>query len=268
MAHRIIWSFVFLLIVIGIGRGWRRLGSVLKNRRTLGILVLAAIAITVNWSTYVYSVSTDQVVDASLGYFINPLVSVALGVVILKESLRRWQWGAVGIATGGVVVIAIGTAAIPAIGLILAFSFGSYGLLKKMAGVDAISGLTVETMVLFPVAAVVLALAELQGSAAFVVDGVGITILLLLLGPITAIPLLAYVGGANRLPLSTLGIMQYATPTILLILGITYFAETVTGLEWIGFGLIWTALAVLSVDALRHRRRPNPADALEIGQIA
>lgn len=268
VAHRIIWSFVFLLIVIGIGRGWRRLGSVLKNRRTLGILVLAAIAITVNWSTYVYSVSTDQVVDASLGYFINPLVSVALGVVILKESLRRWQWGAVGIATGGVVVIAIGTAAIPAIGLILAFSFGSYGLLKKMAGVDAISGLTVETMVLFPVAAVVLALAELQGSAAFVVDGVGITILLLLLGPITAIPLLAYVGGANRLPLSTLGIMQYATPTILLILGITYFAETVTGLEWIGFGLIWTALAVLSVDALRHRRRPNPADALEIGQIA
>ena len=268
VAHRIIWSFVFLIVVIGIGRGWRRLGSVLKNRRTLGILVLAAIAITVNWTTYVYSVSTDQVVDASLGYFINPLVSVALSVVILKESLRRWQWGAVGIAAGGVVVIAIGAAALPAIGLILAFSFGSYGLLKKMAGVDAISGLTVETMVLFPVAGVVLAVAEVQGSAAFVVDGVGITILLLLLGPITAIPLLAYVGGANRLPLSTLGIMQYATPTILLILGITYFAETVTGLEWIGFALIWAALALFSVDALRHRRRPNRADALEIGQIA
>lgn len=236
----------------------------LRNRRSLLILGLASVAITINWTTYVYAVSIDQVVDASLGYFINPLVSVALAVVLLKERLRSAQWSAVAIAAGGVVIIAIGAAAVPIIGLVLAFSFGAYGLLKKIAGVNAIPGLTIETLFLFPLAAGVLAIAEIRGTAAFIIDGPQITLLLLLLGPITAIPLLAYVGGANRLPLATLGIMQYATPTILLILGITFFGEVVTPVEWVGFGFIWTALAVFSVDALRHSKRPNRSDEFEV----
>ncbi|MFY9331626.1 MAG: EamA family transporter RarD [Candidatus Nanopelagicales bacterium] len=264
VAHRVIWSLAFMLIVIAVTRGWRRLAVVLRTRRSLVILGLASIAITINWTTYVYAVSIDQVVDASLGYFINPLVSVALGVVILRERLRRAQWSAVAVAAGGVIIIGLGALAVPYIGLILAFSFGSYGLLKKMAGVNAIPGLTIETLFLFPFAAAVLALAEIQGNAAFIVDGPEISLLLLLLGPITAIPLLAYVGGANRLPLTTLGIMQYATPTILLLLGITVFGESVSAVEWIGFGLIWGALAIFSIDALRHAKRPNIADDLEV----
>jgi chloramphenicol-sensitive protein RarD len=264
VAHRVIWSLVFLLGILAVTRGWSSLGSVFKSRRAMLLLALAAIAITVNWTTYVYAVSINQVVESSLGYFINPLVSVALGVLILSEKLRTGQWTAVVIATLGVVIIGIGAGTIPYIGLVLAFSFGTYGLVKKMAGVSAIPGLTIETMILFPIAAGVLAFAEIQGSAAFIVDGPGISILLLLLGPITAIPLLAYVGGANRLPLSTLGIMQYLTPTVLFILGITVFGQSVTLVEWIGYSTIWAALALFSFDTIRHSGRPNRSDQLEV----
>lgn len=264
VAHRVIWSLVFLLGILAITRGWGSLRAVFRSRRGLLLLGLAAIAITVNWTTYVYAVSINQVVESSLGYFINPLVSVALGVLILAERLRIGQWIAVGIATLGVVIIGVGAGSIPVIGLTLAFSFGSYGLLKKMAGISAIPGLTIETMMLFPIAAVILAFAEIQGSAAFVLDGVGISILLILLGPVTAIPLLAYVGGANRLPLSTLGIMQYLTPTVLFILGITVFGQSVTTLEWLGYSTIWAALAVFSFDTIRHSGRTNRSDELEV----
>lgn len=266
VAHRVIWSLVFLLGVLALTRGWASVGLVLRSRRSVLLLGVAAIAITVNWTTYVYAVSTDQVVESSLGYFINPLVSVALGVLILRESLRRTQWSAVGIAALGVVVISFGSGATPVIGLVLAFSFGCYGLVKKIAGVDAIPSLTIETALLFPIAAAVLAVAEVNGNAAFVVDGIGISVLLILLGPITAVPLLAYVAGANRLPLSILGIAQYSTPTILFILGITVFAEPVTATEWMGFGLIWLALAVFSIDMVRHSRRPSVLDTLEVAE--
>lgn len=266
VAHRVIWSLVFLIGIILVTRGWDSTLAVFKSRRSVLLLSLASVAITVNWTTFIYAISTDQVVESSLGYFINPLVSVSLGVLVLRERLRLGQWIAVSIAAMGVITIGIGSGAAPIIGLMLAFSFGSYGLLKKLAGIDAIPSLTVETAMLFPLAIAVLAYAEVSGSAAFIVDGLGFSILLMLLGPFTAIPLLAYVAAANRLPLSTLGLAQYVTPTVLFIFGITIFSESVQPLEWIGFGLIWLALALFSVDLLRHSRRPSVLDTLEVAE--
>lgn len=267
VAYRIVWSLAFcLLLLIIIRGGWRDLGRTLRDRRSLGLLTLASIAIAINWTTYVYSVSTNQVVEAALGYFINPLVSVAMGIVILRERLRAPQWTAVGIAGVGVLIIGIAEGATPWIGLILAFSFGSYGLLKKLAGAGAVTGLTVETLVLLPVAGIVLGYFEVQGSAAVADSGWGMGVLLALLGPVTAIPLMWYAAAANRLPLATLGILQYSTPTVIFILGITVFGDAVNTGEWIGFSLIWLALAVFSTDAIRRTRKPSRVDELEVAE--
>ena len=265
VAYRIVWSLAFcFLLLLFIKGSWREVGNTLRNKRSLGLLTLASIAIAINWTTYVYSVATDQVVEAALGYFINPLVSVAMGVMILRERLRSPQWVAVAVAGAGVVIIGVAEGAAPWIGLILAFSFGSYGLLKKLAGVGAVPGLTVETLVLLPVAGVVLGFFEVQGSAAVVDSGWGLGVLLALLGPVTAIPLMFYAAAANRLPLATLGVLQYFTPSVIFILGITVFGDVVNTGEWIGFTLIWIALAIFSVDAIRRSRQPSRVDALEV----
>ena len=268
VAYRIVWSLAFCVLLLVITRSFGSVRDVMRTPRQLGLLIGAAVAITINWTTYVYSVSTDQVVEAALGYFINPLVTVALGVVVLRERLRSWQWAAIGIAAVGVIVIGIGEQAAPWLGLVLAFSFGSYGLLKKMAGVNAIPSLTVETAVLLPFAFIVLVVIESAGSVAVVSQGWGMGALLALLGPVTAIPLLAYAAAANRLPLALLGILQYSTPTVIFILGITVFGDTVNTLEWIGFGFIWLALAVFSTDAWRKSRQDNRAVALEVTEPA
>lgn len=267
VAYRVVWSLAFcLLLLLFINGGWREMGQTLRNRRSLGLLTLASIAIAINWTTYVYSVATNQVVEAALGYFINPLVSVAMGVIILRERLRSPQWAAVAVAGVGVVTIGLAEGAAPWIGLILAFSFGSYGLLKKLAGVGAVPGLTVETLVLLPVAGVVLGFFEVQGSAAVVDSGWGLGVLLALLGPVTAIPLMFYAAAANRLPLATLGVLQYFTPSVIFILGITVFGDSVNTGEWIGFTLIWVALAIFSTDALRRSGRPSRIDQLEVAE--
>ena len=266
VAYRIVWSLAFCTLLLFAVRGWGEVGRTLRDRRRLGLLALAGVAIAINWTTYVYSVSTNQVVEAALGYFINPLVTVAMGVVILRERLNRPQWTAVAIAAVGVLVIGIAEGAAPWIGIILALSFGSYGLLKKTAGVDAVPGLTVETLVLLPAAGLVLGYIEVQGSAAVASSGWGLGVLLALLGPITAIPLIMYAAAANRLPLATLGVLQYSTPTVIFILGITVFGDAVNLGEWIGFGLIWTALAVFSTDMIRRSRQPRPSDALEVAE--
>lgn len=268
VAHRIIWSLVFLLGILTITRGWSSVRQVFRTPRTFGLLVLAAVAITINWTTYVYSVEAGLVVEASLGYFINPLVTVALGVIVLHEKLRVPQWTAVAIAAVGVLVIAVSEGAAPWIGLILAFSFGTYGLLKKLAGVGAVPSLTVETMVLAPIAVFVLANAEIHGEAAFAIGGWSITALLILLGPVTAVPLLAYAGAAIRLPLAILGVMQYITPLCIFVLGITVFGNQVSSGEWVGFIIIWVSLAVFSFDTIRHSRRPSPADEMEVVELA
>lgn len=238
--------------------------TVFKTPRQLLLLTFASVAIAINWTTYVYSVASNQVVESALGYFINPLLTVALGVLVLRERLRSPQWAAVLVAALGVLVIGISTGAAPWIGLVLAFSFGTYGLMKKLAGVGALPGLTVETMVLLPVAGVVLGYFHVNGGTAIATHGWGLGTLLALLGPITAIPLMFYAASANRLPLATIGILQYSTPSVIFILGITLFGEVVTAGEWVGFGLIWIALAVFSFDAVRNSRRPDLADELEV----
>lgn len=254
VAHRIIWTLVFLIIVITIARTWRSVRRAL-DRRTILILLGAAIFISINWLVYVYAVASNQVVQASLGYFINPLISVALGVILLRERLRVPQWIAVGIALVAVAVLTFSYGAVPWISLILGFSFGMYGLLKKVANVGSTESLAIETAALAPFALALMAVWEVDGQAAFVLDGWQISVLLVLLGPITAIPLLAFGGAATRIPLSTLGLLQYITPLVQFALGVFVFQEAMPTSRWVGFVIVWTALVVFSVDAYRHSRR-------------
>ncbi len=253
VAHRIIWTLVFLIIVISIARNWASVRRAL-NRRTLLILLGAAVFISINWLVYVYAVATDQVVQASLGYFVNPLISVALGVILLRERLRRMQWIAVGIALVAVAVLTVSYGALPWISLTLGFSFGMYGLLKKLANVGSTDSLVIETAALAPFALALMGVWEAQGRAAFVLDGWQISVLLILLGPVTALPLLAFGGAATRIPLSTLGVLQYITPILQFAIGVFIFNEAMPGSRWLGFVFVWSALVVFSTDAYRHSR--------------
>jgi len=256
VAHRIIWTLVFLIIVISIARNWASVKRAF-NRRTLLILIGAAVFISINWLVYVYAVATDQVVQASLGYFVNPLISVALGVILLRERLRRMQWIAVGIALVAVAVLTISYGALPWISLTLGFSFGMYGLLKKLANVGSTDSLVIETAALAPFALALMGVWEAQGRAAFVLDGWQISVLLILLGPVTALPLLAFGGAATRIPLSTLGVLQYITPILQFAIGVFIFNEAMPASRWLGFVFVWSALVVFSTDAYRHSRRQS-----------
>ena len=258
VAHRVIWSMIFMVIVITAVRGWNRVRSHL-SWRTVGILAAAAVLLSVNWLVYVYAVSSDQVVQASLGYFINPLVSVALGVVVLKERMRRMQWVAIGIAAIAVLILTISYGALPWIALVLAISFGFYGLLKKFAGIGSLESLTIETALLAPFALLLLFTMEMRGEAIFAVDGWGISILLILLGPVTALPLLAFGAAANRIPLSTLGALQYLTPVLQFLLGVLIFSEPMPSSRWIGFVFVWIALVVFATDTYRSARQARIA---------
>jgi chloramphenicol-sensitive protein RarD len=215
----------------------------------------AAVFISINWLVYVYAVDTDQVVQTSLGYFINPLISVALGVILLRERLRALQWVAVGIAIIAVAVLTISYGTVPWISLTLAFSFGMYGFLKKLARIGSIESLAIETAALAPFALALMVMWEADGRAAFVLDGWQISALLVLLGPITALPLLAFGGAATRIPLSTLGVLQYITPTMLFLFGVFLFNEAMPTSRWVGFLFVWVSLVVFSIDAYRYSRR-------------
>lgn len=258
VAHRVIWSLVFMVIVITAVRGWNRVRSHL-SWRTVGILAAAAVLLSVNWLVYVYAVSSDQVVQASLGYFINPLVSVALGVIVLKERMRRMQWLAIGIATVAVLILTLSYGALPWIALVLAVSFGFYGLLKKFAGIGSLESLTIETALLAPFALLLLFTMEMRGEAIFAVDGWDISVLLMLLGPVTALPLLAFGAAANRIPLSTLGALQYLTPVLQFLLGVLVFAEPMPASRWLGFIFVWIALVVFATDTYRSARQTKLA---------
>jgi len=265
VAHRVIWSFVLLSIILLLTKSWSQVRDIVRNRRAAATLAAAAVFLAFNWGIYVYSVATNQLVEASLGYFINPLVSVALGVLLIKERLRRLQWVAVGIAGVAVLELTWSYGQVPLIGLGLAFSFGIYGLLKKVVGAKALPALTIETGSLLPVALIYLVSVELLGIASFASTGWEIGILLILLGPVTTLPLLAFGAAATRIPLSTLGLMQYFTPTFIFLVGIFVFGEQMTPSRWFGFGLIWIGLVLFSVDALRAARsgRMSPLTVAE-----
>lgn len=255
LAHRFVWSMVFVLIAITIMRRWRPFLDIARDRRLMLILSAASVAIAVNWGSFIWGVTNGHVIETSLGYFINPLVTVLLAVFVLKERLRRPQWAAVGIGTIAVVVLTIDYGRLPWVALLVAFSFAIYGFLKKKADLGAFEGLGMETAILFPVALSFLIALQLRGELTFGHEGPGNVTLLIGTGIVTAIPLLLFGAAATRLSLTTLGILQYLGPVLQFICGLTLFGEAMTGPRWAGFVLVWLALVVFTVDAAAHRRR-------------
>jgi chloramphenicol-sensitive protein RarD len=257
LLHRILWSLAVVAIVVAATRAARAdLRAVLRSPRLVAALAAAAVVLTINWGIYVYAVNSGQVVEAALGYFINPLVTVAMGVVVLRERLRPAQWAAVAVGAAAVAVLTIDYGRLPWIALTLAFSFGTYGLIKNRVGgsVGALSGLTTETLVLAPVALGVLAWYELTGRGTFTVNAPWQALLLASAGLVTVGPLLLFAAAARRVPLTTMGLLQYLTPMLQLLCGVLLLGEHVPPARWVGFGLVWLALVVLTTDSLRSAR--------------
>jgi chloramphenicol-sensitive protein RarD len=253
--HRSAWSLVFVLGVLAALRRWAWIGEVWREPRRILIFGASALLLAINWLVYVYAVNSHRVVDASLGYFINPLVNVMLGVLVLHERLRRPQWAAVAMAAAGVLWLTLLTGTLPWIALVLAFSFGTYGLLRKTASLGALEGLALETFLLAPLVLPWLVWWTWQHGGALTRGDPVLTFWLVAAGPLTALPLLLFAAGARRLPLATVGLMQYLGPSIQLALGIWVFHEPFDARRLIGFALIWSALAVYSLDGWRMSRR-------------
>jgi len=253
LAHRMLWSLLFLLIVLAVRRQWAWLGIV-RQPRVFGSFVASALLLSVNWLIYIWAVNNGHVIEASLGYFITPLVNIMFGMVLLKERLRRPQWMALGVAALGVAWLTWQAGTVPWIALALAASFGGYGLLRKTAALGALEGLSFETMVLFPVAAGYVIWLSIHGENAFLNTPSNTTRLLLVAaGPITAIPLLLFAAGARRIPLSVVGLLQYLAPTLQFLLGVWLFHEPFTADRLVGFVLIWLALALFAAEGLLNR---------------
>ena len=254
LSHRIIWSLVFLALVNSAMRTWPAVRSSWADARKRKLLMVASFLITVNWGLYIWSVNNQHVVDASLGYFITPFISVALGTLVLGEHLRRAQQVAIGIAFVSVVVLTVNGGQLPWIGLVLAASFGAYGYVKKLVDVEAIASLTIETAVALPFGLAYLLYLEFTGSAAFLHTSFGHTLTVLSAGVITAVPLLGFGAAAVRIPLVTLGFLQYFSPFIQFSVGVWIIGETMTQLRWVGFVLLWLGLVVYSYDMWKSAR--------------
>jgi len=253
LAHRILWSLVLVAIVVTVSRRWGAIRGLLREPRRVGLIGLASALIAVNWCTYIYGVNSGRVVETSLGYFINPLVTVLLGVFVLGERLRTVQWVAIGIGGLAVGVLTIDYQHVPWLALTLAFSFGLYGLVKKRLGVAAVDGLTVESGALALPALIYVIVVSGHGTATFGHDGLR-TALLILGGPVTAIPLLLFAGAANRIPLSTIGLLQYLAPILQLACGVLVFHEPMPLPRLAGFALVWLALGIFAADGVRQVR--------------
>ncbi|MFI6321310.1 EamA family transporter RarD [Nonomuraea sp. NPDC050556] len=253
LAHRMAWSLVAVVVILAVRRHWSWFRQL--TRRQFALLALAAVVITVNWGTYIYAVNTNHVVESALGYFINPLISVLFGTVLLKERLRPMQWAAVGFGALAVVVLTIDYGRPPWIALTLGFSFGLYGLIKKQANVGAAESMTVETLILLAPALAYLIYLENAGTATFGHTSPGHALLLAGAGVITAIPLLCFTAAAIRVPLSTIGLLQYIAPVLQFLCGVLIAHETMPPSRWIGFSIVWLALAVFTYDSIRTARR-------------
>ena len=258
LAHRMLWSLLFLCIVLTVRSQWKWLPQVLRQPRVLGSFVASAVLLTANWFVYIWSVNNGHVIDASLGYFINPLVNVLLGLIVLKEKLRRGQWIAIGIAASGVAWLTWQAGQLPWIALILGITFGSYGLLRKTAALAALEGLSLETMILFPLALIYVVWLTIHGQNTFINSEFDSTRwLLAAAGPITAIPLLLFAAGARKIPMAVLGLLQYLSPTMQALLGVWVFHEAFPTPRLIGFIVIWAALALYVAEGLwASRRKP------------
>jgi chloramphenicol-sensitive protein RarD len=258
LAHRIVWCSIFLLVVVTVFRRWGDLVRCVRTGRTLGLLTLSSLFIAANWFCYIYAANTGQTIQASLGYFINPLFSVLLGMVVFRERLRPVQWLALMLATVGVLVLIVDRGELPWIALALAVSFGFYGMVRKLTPVDAVIGLTVETLLLVPGAVSCLLYWAAGGHGLFGRQGLVVDGLLLGTGVITAVPLLCFGQAARRLPLTTLGLLQYLAPTLQLLLAVVVRGEQFW--PWaVSLAFIWTALLIFSVESLVRARRLDAA---------
>ncbi|MFF3460968.1 EamA family transporter RarD [Streptomyces sp. NPDC001984] len=255
LAHRMVWSLAFVVVALLVVRRWAWAGELLRQPRRLALIALAAALITVNWGVYIWAVNSEHVVEASLGYFINPLVTIAMGVLILKERLRPAQWAAVGVGFASVIVLAVGYGQPPWISLVLAFSFATYGLVKKKVNLGGIESLAAETAIQFLPALGYLLWLTTHGDSTFSTGGAGHSALLASTGIVTALPLVCFGAAAIRVPLSTLGLLQYLAPVFQFLLGILYFHEAMPPARWAGFALVWLALSLLTWDALRTAHR-------------
>ncbi|MEV7078814.1 EamA family transporter RarD [Streptomyces sp. NPDC093516] len=264
LAHRMVWSLVFVGAALLVLRRWAWAGELLRQPRKLGLITVAATVITVNWGLYIWAVNSGHVVEASLGYFINPLVTIAMGVLLLKERLRPVQWAAVGTGCAAVVVLTIGYGRLPWISLCLAFSFATYGLVKKKVNLGGVESLAAETAIQFLPALAFLVWLSARGGATFTAEGPGHAALLASAGIVTALPLVCFGAAAIRVPLSTIGLLQYMTPVFQFLLGVFYFHEEMPPERWAGFALVWLALALLTGDALRTARRTSRTLTTEI----
>ncbi|MEU2676171.1 EamA family transporter RarD [Streptomyces sp. NPDC007107] len=263
LAHRMVWSLGVVGIALLFLRRWAWIGELIRQPRRVGLIALAATVISVNWGLYIWSVNNGHVVEASLGYFINPLVTIAMGVLLLGERLRPAQWAAVATGFAAVLVLAIGYGQPPWISLVLAFSFATYGLVKKKVNMGGLESLAAETAVLFVPALGFLLWLGASGDATFLAGGAGHGALLAATGLVTAIPLVCFGAAAIRVPLSVLGLLQYLAPVFQFALGILYFHEEMPPERWAGFALVWVALMLLTWDALRTARRTR-AEALRL----
>lgn len=263
VAHRALWTFIFCMVILAFNKKLRAMFARLKEKKILVGLTATSFLISINWIVYIWATNNGHVVEASLGYYINPLVMIAFGVILLKEKMRLGQWIAVGIATVGVAVLTIDYGRLPWIALGLAFSWGSYGVVKKVLDLGALEGLTIETMISIVPYLTFLLILENSSKGQFGKD-LGLTLLLISAGIVTAIPLLLFNGSTTRLPYTVIGLLQYITPTIQFSIGVWINHEEMSTARWIGFLIIWIALVALAIDLLRSSRAINNRITQEI----
>lgn len=257
LSHRVIWSFVFLAILLHIGRSWHSVVTVLKNKKRLGLLALTGVLVGVNWLIFIWAVNADHMLDASLGYYINPLLNVLMGMIFLGERLRKLQWFAVSLATIGVIVQLVVFGSVPVVAIALAFSFGFYGLLRKKINMEAQTGLFIETMVMLPAAAIYVLFIADSATSDLSSNTLTLNLLLLAAGIVTTLPLLCFTGAATRIKLSTLGFFQYIGPSLMFLLAVLVYGEAFTLDKAVTFGFIWSALVVFSFDGIRNGRKKH-----------
>lgn len=265
LAHRVVWSLATMLVLVALLGRLGALRAIVADRRTRTLLVVAAVTITVNWATFIYGVNSGRVVETSLGYFVNPLVTVLIGVLLLGERLRPLQWTALGIGGVAVAVLTVDYGRPPWVALALALSFGTYGLAKKRADVGAVESLAFETAVIAPIALAYLVVLGATGAGSFTTEGPGHALLLVSAGLVTAVPLICFSAAATRIPMVNLGLLQYLTPVLQFAIGVLVVGEDMPPGRWAGFALVWLALAVFTTESLRHRRQqlrvPAPVPA-------
>ncbi len=255
LSHRVLWSAIFLGLILALRRQWDWIHSIRTRPRISLAFIASAAMLGANWVIYIWAVNADRIIDASLGYFIAPLFNVLFGV-LLGERLKAIQWLAIALAASGVAWLTLSTGQLPWIGLVLAVTFSLYGLIRKTASLGALEGLSVETLVMLPLAALFLLLPDSGSSHAFASGSLPLTLMLVAAGPVTAIPLLLFAFGARRIPLSVVGLLQYIGPSIQMMLGVWLYHEPFGSERQVGFALIWTALALYSLEALWRAWRP------------